>query len=192
MNEQHIAQIASELSLKPRQVEATAKLLEEGATVPFISRYRKELTGTLDEVAVTAIRDRLTQLHDLDARRQTILASIEKQGKLTDELKAKIMAAGTLTVLEDLYLPYKPKRRTRATVAIEKGLEPLAEAIFAQDPELDPVAEAGKYLDTEKGVESTDDALAGARDIIAEWINEDQQARERTRSFYTDHGMYEC
>lgn len=192
MNDQHIQQIAKELSIKPTQVLATAKLLEEGGTVPFIARYRKELTGTLDEVSITAIRDRLAQLAELDERRETVLKTIEEQGKLTDELKAKVLAAETLTVLEDLYLPYKPKRRTRATVAKEKGLEPLAEMILAQDAAVDPKAEAQAFVDEEKGVASVDEALAGARDIIAEWINEDADTRAEVRGYYQVHGQYEC
>ena len=192
MNGLHIQKIALELGITDQQVMATAELLEEGGTVPFISRYRKEKTGSLDEVAITAIRDRLAQLKELDARRETILKTIADQGKLTDELKARIEAAETLTVLEDLYLPYKPKRRTRATIAKEKGLEPLAVLLFAQKADVDPAAEAGAYIDSEKGVANADEALAGARDIVAEWINEDAQARERIRDFYAAHGKYEC
>ncbi|MFC1765465.1 Tex family protein [Planctomycetota bacterium] len=192
MNEPYFAKIAQELAIKPTQVTATAKLLEEGATVPFIARYRKEITGSLDEVAIAAIRDRLAQLAELDARRETVLKTIDEQGKLTDELKAKILAAETLTALEDLYLPYKPKRRTRATVAKEKGLEPLAELILAQAAETDPLQAALTFVDEEKGVVSTDEALAGARDIIAEWINEDADTRADVRGYYHDHGSYAC
>src|SRR5574337_75678 len=125
----HITIIAQELSLTEKQVLACAALLDEGATVPFISRYRKEATGSRDEVAVTAIRDRLAQLRELDKRKEAILKSLEEQGKLTDELKAKVLAADTMTVLEDIYLPYRPKRRTKAMVAREKGLEPLAQKL---------------------------------------------------------------
>ena len=121
MHQPHIDIVAKELSLPRKHIEATAALLEDGATVPFIARYRKEMTGSLDEVAVTTIRDRLAQLAELDRRRETVLKSIADQGKLTDELKEKILAADSLTVLEDLYLPYKPKRRTRATIAKEKA-----------------------------------------------------------------------
>ena len=189
MNQAHIARIASELSLRPGQVAATAGLLEEGSTVPFISRYRKEATGSLDEVAVTAIRDRLGQLKDLDDRRDAILKSLTERGLLTEELNKDILAAETMASLEDLYLPYKPKRRTRATIAKEKGLEPLAELIYAQDPAVDPAAEAQAFVDAAKGVESVDDALAGARDIIAEWINEDQQARAQMRALFNTKGL---
>ncbi len=136
--ELHIPVIAQELAIKTRQVEAVASLLDEGATVPFIARYRKEATGSLDEVAITAIRDRLEQLRDLDKRREAILKSLEERELLTEELKTKIDAAESMTILEDIYLPFRPKRRTRATVAKEKGLEPLALRIFAQD-ETDPV-----------------------------------------------------
>jgi len=189
LNQAHIARIASELSLRPGQVAATAGLLEEGSTVPFISRYRKEATGSLDEVAVTAIRDRLGQLKDLDDRRDAILKSLTERGLLTEELNKDILAAETMASLEDLYLPYKPKRRTRATIAKEKGLEPLAELIYAQDPAVDPAAEAQAFVDAAKGVESVDDALAGARDIIAEWINEDQQARAQMRELFNTKGL---
>lgn len=189
MNQAHIARIALELSLRPGQVAATAGLLEEGSTVPFISRYRKEATGSLDEVAVTAIRDRLGQLKDLDDRRDAILKSLTERGLLTEELNQDILAAETMASLEDLYLPYKPKRRTRATIAKEKGLGPLAELIYAQDPVVDPAAEAQAFVDAETGVESVEDALAGARDIIAEWINEDQQARAQMRELFNTKGL---
>ena len=158
--------------------------------VPFISRYRKEATGSLDEVAVTAIRDRLGQLRELDKRREAVLKSLEETGKLTDELKAKVLAAETMTVLEDIYLPYRPKRRTRATIAREKGLEPLAQRLFAQEAGIDPAAEALVFVDKEKGVETAEDALAGARDIIAEWVNEDQNARARMRELYAAKGQF--
>ena len=184
MNERHIPKIAQELGLIPEQVQATANLLNEGATVPFIARYRKEATGSLDEVAITAIRDRLNQLMELDKRREAILKSLEERGQLTDELKEKILSAETMVVLEDIYLPYRPKRRTRATIAKEKGLEPLAQRLFAQD-DMDVLAEAAVFVDSEKGVDSTEDALAGARDIIAEWVNEDQTARATMRDFYS-------
>ncbi|MBA4372054.1 MAG: RNA-binding transcriptional accessory protein [Thermodesulfovibrio sp.] len=188
MEQTHIRLIAAELSIKPHQVEATVSLLDEGATVPFISRYRKEATGSLDEVAVTAIRDRLAQLRELDKRREAILTSLEERGLLTDELKAKIETADSMVVLEDIYLPFRPKRRTRATVAREKGLEPLAVRLFAQE-DFDTAAEALLFLNSEKGVASAEDALAGARDIIAEWVNEDQKAREQMRGLFTEKGI---
>ena len=126
MNDSHISIIAKELSITPPQVVAAAALLDEGATVPFIARYRKEATGILDEVAITAIRDRLEQLRELDKRREAIIKSLDERGLLTDELKTKIGDAESLTALEDIYLPFRPKRRTRASIAKEKGLEPLA------------------------------------------------------------------
>jgi uncharacterized protein len=189
MNEAHILKIAQEIGLTPKQVQATSDLLNEGATVPFIARYRKEATGSLDEVAITAVRDRLNQLMELDKRREAILKSLEERGQLTDELKERILSAETMVVLEDIYLPYRPKRRTRATVAREKGLEPLAQRIFAQD-DMDPLAEATAFVDPEKGVDSVEDALAGARDIIAEWVNEDQAARARMRDFYSSKAVF--
>src|SRR5512138_1117950 len=146
-NEAYVGKIAGELKVQPRQVAATARLLAEGGTVPFISRYRKEATGSLDEVAVTAIRDRLAQLAELDKRREAILKSLAERDLLTDELKGKIVAAETLAVLEDIYLPFRPKRRTRATVAREKGLEPLGRGIFAQEESFDPAAEAAAFVD---------------------------------------------
>jgi uncharacterized protein len=187
MNDSYFEKIAQELSITPGQVQATAQLIGEAATVPFIARYRKEMTGSLDEVAVTAIRDRLLQLAELDSRREAIVKSLAERNLLTDELAAKIEAAETLAVLEDIYLPFRPKRRTRATIAREKGLEPLAAAIFAQN-DLDVPAEAALFVDAEKGVADADEALAGARDIIAEWLNEDQEARAAVRNLFFAKG----
>lgn len=184
MNENHVAKIASELKVQPRQVAATARLLAEGATVPFISRYRKEATGSLDEVAVTAIRERLLTLAEVDDRRTAILKSLEERNLLTDVLKTAIAAAETLTALEDIYQPYRPKRRTRAMMAKEKGLEPLATLLFESQATAVPAAEAKQYVSSEKGVGSVEEALAGARDIIAEIISDDAQARERIRGFF--------
>ena len=150
MNEAHISKIAQELGLTPQQVQATADLLNEGATIPFIARYRKEATGSLDEVAITAVRDRSNQLMELDKRREAILKSLEERGQLTDELKEKVFSAETMSVLEDIYLPYRPKRRTRATIAREKGLEPLAQRLFEQD-DMDPIVEAAVFIDSEIG-----------------------------------------
>ncbi|MCK4488425.1 MAG: RNA-binding transcriptional accessory protein [Desulfobacterales bacterium] len=190
MNEKHISTIAMELALELRQVLATAQLLEEGATVPFIARYRKEATGSLDEVAITTIRNRLSQIEELDKRRQSILKSLEERELITDELKEKIVAAETLTALEDIYLPYRPKRRTRATMAREKGLEPLAKVLFEQEETTDRLTEARPFVDPEKGVESVEDALSGARDIIAEWVNENAEAREKVRALYAQKGVF--
>jgi len=189
MNEQHVAKIAAELKLTPRQVMATVLLLDGGATVPFIARYRKELTNSLDEVDITKIRDRAEQLKELDERRDAIIKSLTERNLLTDELKVKVLAAETMAELEDVYLPFRPKRRTRATVAREKGLEPLAQAIFAQDNRKDPAKEAEAFIDKEKGVESIEDALAGARDIIAEWANEDQGIRAKMRVLFASKGI---
>jgi len=188
MNTPHITKITGELGLREKQVIATAALLSEGATVPFIARYRKEATGSLDEVEITAIRDRLLQLDELDKRREAILKSLEERGKLTGQLKESVLAAESMTVLEDIYLPYRPKRRTKAIIAREKGLEPLAARIFSQE-DFDPAAEAAGFVDSEKGVDSPDDALAGARDIIAEWVNEDQNAREKIRQLFFAKGV---
>ncbi|BBO72734.1 RNA-binding transcriptional accessory protein [Desulfosarcina widdelii] len=188
MNPTHIATIAAEMNLTADRIQAVARLLEDGATVPFISRYRKEATGSLDEVAVTAIRDRLTQLDELDSRRDTILKSLEQHGHLTDELKDQVLAAATMTEIEDIYLPYRPKRRTKATIAREKGLEPLALAILAQKG-ADPQTLAADYMDPEKSVETVEDALAGARDIIAETINEDGETRSRVRDLFFEKGV---
>ncbi len=188
MNESHISIIAKELAVKPSQVDATSVLLGEGATVPFIARYRKEATGSLDEVAIAAIRDRLGQLEELDKRRETIIESLQERGLLTDELKQRVAGAESLAVLEDIYLPFRPKRRTRATMAKEKGLEPLALLIFSQE-EMDPEAVAAGFTDPEKGVASVEDALAGARDIMAEWVSEDQLARERMRRLFAGKGI---
>lgn len=194
MNETHIERIGVELNLSPKQVEAVALLLEEGATIPFISRYRKEATNSLDEVAVTSIRDRLEQLAELDSRRDAIFRSLEERGLLTEELKAKLHAAETMAVLEDLYLPFRPKRRTRATVARERGLEPLAQRLFNQDGidpvNQDPLAEAMAFVNPEKEIPSAEEALAGARDIIAEWISEDADARARMRDLFLQKGQF--
>ena len=190
MQDRHVAKIAVELGLAPGQVRAVAGLLGEGGTVPFIARYRKEATGSLDEVAITSIRDRLEQLAELDKRREAILKSLEERQLLTDELKEKIEAAGTMAVLEDIYLPFRPKRRTRAAIAREKGLEPLASILFAQDAATDPAAEAAAFVDADRGVESADDALAGARDIIAEWVNENPEARARMRDLFAAKGVF--
>lgn len=182
------SKIAEALNLSSRQVEKTIELLEGGATVPFIARYRKEVTGSLNEVQIAAIRDMLIKCKDLDKRRESIIQSIEEQGKLTPELKKQLLSVETITELEDLYLPYKPKRKTRASMAIEKGLEPLANSIMLQQ-NIDVEALAAKYVNTEKGVADLDDALAGARDIIAERINENTTARNRMRTLYQRTAM---
>ncbi|MBW3469450.1 Tex family protein [Arthrospiribacter ruber] len=189
MDINHFVKIAEELGVKVKQVTDTVELLDGGATVPFISRYRKEVTGSLDEVQVASIRDRVQQLRDLEKRREAILKSIQEQEKLTPELEKKINAAETMAILEDLYLPYKPKRRTKATVAREKGLEPLAILIFEQKS-IQLEEEASKYVDEEKEVKSTEEALQGARDIIAEWINENVDVRKKMRELFIEKGEF--
>ncbi|MDT3776834.1 Tex family protein [Nitrospira sp. MA-1] len=186
----HDKTIAKELKITDKQVTATVSLLDDGATVPFLSRYRKEVTGGLDEVVITSIRDRVAQLRELDKRREVILASLEEQGKLTDVLREQVQAATTMTELEDIYLPYRPKRRTRAMIAKERGLEPLALSLWAQDAQLNVEAEAQKFLNPELSVETVEDALAGARDIMAEWISEDLQARASMRALYLEQGTF--
>ena len=180
--------VAAELRIKKQQVEAVTILIKEGGTVPFIARYRKEATGSLDEVAIEKIRDRVGQLIDLDKRRNAILKSIDEQGKLTPELSKKINEAETMTFLEDIYLPYKPKRKTRASMAKEKGLEPLAVTIL-QQRSMVLILEAGKYINKAKGVENEEDALQGARDIIAEKINEDVDIRSNVRKLFFSLGI---
>ncbi len=189
MNEAHILKIAGELKVQPRQVLATAKLFAEGATVPFIARYRKEATGELDEVAVLNIRERLIGLADLDNRRDAILKSLAERNLLSDQLKAAVNAADSVTQLEDIYLPYRPKRRTRAIIAKEAGLEPLADLLFQQQATTDPQAEAAKYVNAEKGVADIAAALAGARDIIAERVNDDAVARAKLRDLFWSEGV---
>lgn len=179
--DKNIATIALKFGLHEWQVENTIRLLGDGATIPFISRYRKEMTGSLDELKLLHIRDEYRRLKELDTRKESIVRSIEEQDKMTAELLEKIQNAGTMAELEDIYLPYRPKRRTRATVAREKGLEPLAELIFGQQ-ELNPSLKAGEFLsDT---VSTAEEALSGASDIMAEWISEDETARKRLRRLY--------
>lgn len=173
--------LAARLNLPLRSVEATLALLDGGATVPFVARYRKEATGGLDEVQIAAVKDTARQLRDLDERRETILRSIEEQGKLSSDLRRALEAADTLSVLEDLYLPYRPKRKTRATMALEKGLEPLAKAIF-EGREADPFRAARRFFN--EAVTSEDEALQGARDLIAEWVSENAEARQRLRTLF--------
>ncbi len=186
--------IAAELKLAPGQVAATAKLLAEGATVPFIARYRKEATGTMDEVAVAAVRDRMQQLVDLEKRREAIVSSLKERNLLTPDLAKSIAGASTMTKLEDLFAPFRPKRRTRDTIAIERGLEPLADYIFAHQAQTSVplAAEAEKYVradpDKDKAVPTAADALAGARDILAERFADNPEARSRVRSLIQREG----
>jgi len=189
MLEEHARLLARELAVKDGQILAVARLLADGATVPFIARYRKEATGSLDEVAVAAIRDRLQQLAELDKRRESILASLGERGLLTEALARAIADAPELARLEDLYLPFRPKRRTRAAMARERGLEPLARALLRQRG-LDPRTEAGRCVDPEKGVPDAAAALAGARDIVAELVTEDARIRGAVRELFNRRSRF--
>ena len=181
--------LARELGRKEEHVQNVITLLDEGNTIPFIARYRKEMHGTMDDTTLRTLADRLTYLRNLDKRREEVKASIEGQGKLTEELSAAIDAAATLAEVEDLYRPYKPKRRTRATIAKEKGLEPLAQLLFAQGRDCPaPEVAAADYVDPEKGVSSVEEALAGASDIIAEAISDDADLRKRLRELWRSKG----
>ena len=189
MNEQRILfKVADNLSLETRNVAATIKLLDEGATIPFISRYRKEVTGSLDEVQIKNIRDEIEKLRSIESRRESILKSIEGQGKLTEELRDKIESAESMVQLEDLYLPFKPKRRTKASIAREKGLEELALKLMTQE-NFPVTEEAIRFVDESKGVESPEAALNGARDIIAEIISEDASTRAELRQLFLKKAM---
>lgn len=188
MQNPFIDQIAEELSLQAHQVSATAALIAEGGTVPFIARYRKEQTGELDEVQITSIRDRLQQLAELASRRESIKKSLEERQLLTDELRTRIEAAATLSKLEDIYLPFRPKRRTKAVIARERGLEPLATHIFENQNASDTARQALAYVDTAKEVPDANAALEGARHIIAEWISDDADLREKLRKLFWDQG----
>ena len=172
--------LAQELNQPARYVENVVSLLDEGNTIPFIARYRKEQHGAMDDTILRTLEERLKYLRGLQERREAIRKAIEDQGKLTEELSAALDAAAALAELEDLYRPYKQKRRTRASMAREKGLAPLAELLYAQAPDCpEPLTEAAKYVDPEKGVESPEDALTGASDIIAEQLSDDAGLRKR-------------
>ena len=184
-----IPRIAQELHLTQGQVQATVGLLDDGATVPFIARYRKEATASLNEVAITNIRDRLSRLRELRDRQGTILHALEERGLLTEELRKAVLSAETMATLEDIYLPYRPKRRTRATIARERGLEPLALRLWDQQ-DFEVKLAAVEYVDRELGVETVEDALGGARDIIAEWVNEETTARGKLRKLFWSQGTF--
>ncbi|MDD3265480.1 MAG: Tex family protein [Dehalococcoidales bacterium] len=186
----HTDLVAKATGVDPRQVESVGHLLDEGATIPFIARYRKEKTGSLDEVKITSIRDELARVAALEKRREAVLKSLEEQGVLTDELGKAVNAASSLPELEDIYLPYRPRRRTRATIAREKGLEPLAENIFHLKSD-NPYHEALDYINPEKGVETAEEAISGARDIIAEWVSENASARRLMRRLFLQEGIIE-
>ena len=184
-----IQQLAAELDKDPRHVENVVRLLDEGNTIPFIARYRKELHGAMDDTALRTLAERLQYLRNLTDRKEAVKKSVAEQGKLTEALSAAIDAAATLAEVEDLYRPYKQKRRTRATMAREKGLAPLAELLFAQGPGCpDPLTEARSYVDAEKGVETAEDALSGASDIVAETISDDAETRKVLRSLLEREG----
>src|SRR5262245_4705501 len=187
---QVVSIIARELSLAPRQIEGALALFDEGNTLPFIARYRKEATGGLDELQLRDVRDRAQYLRELAERRAAILKSIEEQGKLDPELAARIEAATTKQSLEDLYLPFKPKRRTRAMIARERGLEPLADILWAgANSDADIAREAAGFIDTEKEVPDAEHALAGARDILAERIADDADVRGEIREMTRPEGV---
>jgi uncharacterized protein len=187
---QIFSSIAQELNLKSKQVKSVADFLDDGATVPFLARYRQEATGGLDEEDIRSVRDKLEFHRTLEDRKNTILKTIDEQDKLTDELEEKIKSCTDLNTLEDLYLPYKPKRRTKGDMAKEKGLEPLAELIWAQEIEQgDPMEHASKFVDEEQEVETAEDAMDGALDIVAEWINESADVREELRDIFQEHAV---
>ncbi len=188
--EKYFRQIAGELNITENQVKNTALLLNEGATVPFIARYRKEMTGSLDELQIARIRDRMEQLEAIDKRRESILNSIKEQEKLTPELEKQLLEAVTLSELEDIYLPYKPKRKTRATIAKSRGLEPLAKMVMSQKY-TDIEIRAEQFVNEKMEIHSVDEALAGARDIIAEWISENKIAREKVRRLFIRKAVIE-
>ena len=184
-----VLKIKEELNVEKWQVEAAVKLIDEGNTIPFISRYRKEVTGSLNDEQLRNLDERLKYLRGLEERREQVLASIEEQGKMTDELRAKIVAAETMVAIEDLYLPYRPKRKTRASVAREKGLEPLAEILLAQETDKPLLDEAAAFVDAEKGVENAADALQGAMDIIAEDVSDNADFRTYIREATMEKGV---
>lgn len=187
---QIFSSIANELDLRPKQVSSVANFLDEGATVPFLARYRQEATGGLDEEQIRNVRDKLEFHRTLEDRKKTILKTIAEQDKLTDELKEKITSCTDLNTLEDLYLPYKPKRRTKGDMAKEKGLEPLAELIWDQEVEKgDPIEHAAEFVDEEKEVPSAEEAIDGALNIVAEWINESVEVREKLRDIFQEHAV---
>ena len=183
-----IAKIARELDIRNNQAEAAVKLIDEGCTIPFIARYRKEATGALNDEVLRNLYDRLIYLRNLEDKKQTVLASIEEQGKLTEELKKQILAAETQVAVDDLYRPYRPKRRTRATIAKEKGLEPLANVIMLQMSKTPLEEEAAAYVDAEKGVESVEDAINGAKDILAEFVSDNADYRKHIRELTMKKG----
>ena len=184
-----ITKIAEELGVGRKQVDAAVKLIDEGNTIPFIARYRKEVTDALNDEQLRALHERLTYLRNLEEKKEQVLTTIEEQGKLTDELRAQILAAETLVVVEDLYRPYRPKRRTRATIAKERGLEGLANILALQMTNRTMLEEAAEYVNPEKEVETAEDALAGAMDIVAETISDEADYRIRIRELTFRQGI---
>ena len=184
-----LKQLTAELGVRREQVDAAVKLIDEGNTIPFIARYRKEATGALNDEVLRNLDERLKYLRSLEEKKEQILKSIDEQGKLTEELKKQIGEAQNMVTLEDIYRPYRPKRRTRATIAVEKGLQPLADLILAQEITV-PAAELAKeYINAEKDVNSAEDAIAGALDIIAEKISDEADYRTRIRSMTEEEGV---
>ncbi|NTV77703.1 MAG: RNA-binding transcriptional accessory protein, partial [Clostridiales bacterium] len=183
-----ISKIREDLAVEKWQVEAAVKLIDEGNTIPFISRYRKEATGSLDDEQLRNLFEKLTYLRNLEDKKTQVLKSIEEQGKLTDELRDKIVKAQTMVVVEDLYRPYRPKRKTRASVAREKGLQGLADLILEQETQIALEEVACEYVDSEKGVESVLEAVSGAKDIIAEMISDEAEFRSYIRSATFEEG----
>ena len=181
--------LASEFQIQKKQVQATIQLIDEGNTIPFIARYRKEVTGALNDEVLRGLYERLIYLRNLEEKKNQVLATIEEQGKLTEELKAQIQQAQTLVAVDDLYRPYRPKRGTRATIAKEKGLDGLADFILAQENQTPVLTEAQKYLNEEKEVLSIEDAIAGAMDIIAEQIADEAQYRTYIREYTMRSGI---
>ncbi|MFW5992042.1 MAG: Tex-like N-terminal domain-containing protein, partial [Halanaerobiaceae bacterium] len=193
MKEKLLQIIVEELKLKKSQVKGTVALLEEGNTVPFIARYRKEKTGKLDESEIRNVKERIEYLQKLEERKESVISLIDNQDRLTDEIKSKILSARSLQEVEDLYRPYKQKRQTRATKAKKKGLEPLAELIWEQELFAGDVNKiGGEYIDPDVELDTVEDVYRGARDIIAEWISDDPEIRKKIREFSFDSGCIQC
>ena len=179
-------QLTEEFKLRPDHVQNILTLLDEGNTIPFIARYRKEMTGAIDDQVLRALNDRYEYLKNLEKRKQEVATAITEQGKMTEEIQAAIDSAQTMTEIEDVYRPFKQKKKTRASVAIEKGLQPLAEFILAQEG--DPYKEAEKYVNEEKGVSTAADAIDGAKDVIAEMVSDNAELRKKLRALFENHG----
>lgn len=183
-----LKKLTEEFPIREDRAQNIIQLIDEGNTIPFIARYRKEMTGSCDDQVLREFNDRLTYLRNLEQRKAEVAKSITEQEKMTEEIQKALDAAVTLTEVEDIYRPYKQKKKTRASVAIERGLQPLADFILAQDPNADVKAEAEKYIDEDKGVPTTDAALAGAKDIIAEIVSDDANVRKKLRNLFMRNG----